>query len=521
MSSPEQALRTVQEAFGPHVKPREEVAHIRRVLALHLQSCLKDAKAADGPLGLVVPTESVSSSLARGLHREYLEALNANKRARDEAEACAQETPRTRGEPAFSPDQGFDRLQNYLVGICLREKQERLQAVDKYLDLLGEKPVASPDFLLPENVFAGSKELPEVPEELIRALALEKPSASTQLADLIDQLEKHVLRTKLLLKREERLLEQVKARSSTRPESISDSAKLEALNATRTELINWMETELSKVSEAGEGDGAHESSGQRTGSERLDQQLASIKNKYTRYLESRKLLLELVTQQVKPVIKPQNPPSTQPTVSPPAPPPLAHLLSPYFKELLSVAREQKGLIVQKSHLNTAVTRQLKENAHGLERLAEESQLIPSHPMPSGVRQTTTFGDAVTSAVSLPLSATNRVMPWVFAAESAKITTLENVAEKIEEGQVALEVSAKTVSEIDQLLGRNLISEGRDKGGDGRVDDDIWLAEGADARKSHENKKHTARKGSKSSPSRDTWDMVDGNVGLLQSDADPT
>ncbi len=44
--------------------------------------------------------------------------------------------------------------------------------------------------------------------------------------------------------------------------------------------------------------------------------------------------------------------------------------------------------------------------------------------------------------------------WVFAADSAKIATLESVAEKVEEGQLALEDSMKILGEVDRLLGRS-------------------------------------------------------------------
>ncbi|KAL2018869.1 hypothetical protein VTK56DRAFT_294 [Thermocarpiscus australiensis] len=519
-SGDEEILKDVRKTLEPYIRPREEVARVRQILRAHLDSCLKDA-ATVGPLALVDAKGTNSSSTARGLQREYLEALKANIKACNEFTACCQERRRPEAEAGIPDDHEADRVQEHIAAICLRKKHERLQAVEKALSLLRQKPAASPDFLDPSEIFRDSRPLPDVPKELVTSLTIDKTSPGSHLKDLIDQLEKQVLQAKLLLRREEQLLEKVKSRSTARPENISQSAKLEALNRTRSELINWIEAELRRA--AGDDVDAEASDSQKhlapTDTVRMEEQLASVKEKYAQYLEARKALLQRVSQRAKPVLRPpttedKKPPA--PTTSKP-PTPIAHLLSPYLQQLLSVAREQKGLIAQKSHLNATIAKQLKQNGQVLDHLAEESQLIPSHAMPGAPRASPTLADALAATESSDLS--SRVKPWVFAADSAKISTLEVVAEKIEEGQIALESSMRTLGEVGQLLGQQPGDQEDDE--EVATEEDLWLAEGRASGKTAGSRKHTSRKADKSAHTRTAWDVLDGNLGLLRSGKDPT
>ncbi|GAB1311290.1 Up-regulated during septation protein 1 domain-containing protein [Madurella fahalii] len=523
-STGEETFKSIQKTLEPYIRPREEVARIRQILALHLDSCLEDA-AAVGPLALVDTDKAAcsSSTTARGLQKQYLEALNANIKARSEFASCCHEQRGTTIEAStITDDHGQGRVQDHLTAIRLRKKYERLQAVEKGLNLLEQKPAALPGFLDPGEIFRDSRPLPDVPKDLVTALALDKTNPGPHLKDTIDQLEKQVLQTKLLLRREEELLENVKSRSTARPESISGRAKLEALNKTRTELINWIETELSKASGDDadtEGQGSQQKPRAPAGSIHLDEQLASIKEKYTQYLEARQALLQLVSQHTKPDIKPPAK-GKQPSAAPPAPKPrpITHLLAPYLEQLLSIAKEQKGLIAQKSHLSTAITNQQKENGQIIDHLAEESQLIPAHPMPGASRRDSTFADGLAAAESA--DPPSRVKPWVFAADSAKISTLEAVAEKIEEGQIALEGTMHALAEVDQLLGQRPSSQRDDDDGRGNAEEDLWLAESRPSGNAGGARKHTSRKAEKADQPKSVWDMLDGNLGLLRADKDP-
>jgi hypothetical protein len=517
-STGNETIKAIQKTLEPYIRPREEVTRIRQVLAAHLDSCFEGASAV-APLALVdVDGPSSSRSTARGLQREYLEALAANIRARSEFTVCCREQKALSSETSTATDDnGGKCVEGHLAAIRLQKKHERLEAVEKTLNLLKQKPAASPGFLDPDEVFRDLRSLPDVPKELATALAFDKTSPDPRLKDLIDKLEIHVLQANMLLRREEQFLEKVKSRFTARPESIDETTKFEALNRTRAELINWMEAELSKAS----GDDAN-SEGQDIQTHRapgdpihLEEQFASIREKYTQYLEARKALLQFAGQQAKPDIKPPTKDKQRSAVPAPKPRPVSHLLSPYLEQLLSVAREQKGLITEKAYINAAIAKQTKENSKVIDHLAEESQLIPAHPMPGSSRRSSPLMDGLEVAECAdPYSA---VRPWVFAADSAKISTLETVAENIEEGQIALEGSMHTLAKLDQLLGRRTNSQKDSDDGVGTTGDDIWLAEDKPSEKRPGTRKHTSRN---PETSDQPWSVLKGNLGLLRADKQP-
>ncbi|KAL2172448.1 hypothetical protein VTG60DRAFT_5723 [Thermothelomyces hinnuleus] len=513
----ENTLKDIQKTLEPYIRPREEVARIRQILATHLNSCIKDGDAV-APLSLVDTRRVELSPVAQGLQKEYLEALNANIRARHEFAAFCREQRRPKTQAPDTNDQDVDRLQEHLATIRLGQRREKLQAIERGLNALEQKPAASPSFLKPEEIFRDSRPLPSIPMELMNGITLEKASNSPQLNGLLDQLEKRVLQAKLLLKREEQLLEKVKSRAALRPENMDEGAKFEALNRTRAELINWIEAELGNAT--GEDSEAEGQEIQRHTSHtdfNMDEQLASIKEKYAQYLGARKNLLQLVSQQPQPLIEPPPEEDRRPAPAEPNPAPTAHLLSPYLEQLLLISREQKGLIAQKSHINGTISNQLKENNQALDLLAEESQLIPAHPMPGAGRANSAFAEA--TSVTGKCGPSDRVRPWVFAADSAKIATLEAVAEKIEEGQIALEGSMRTLGEVQELLGQS--PEGEEKGGRASTaEDSLRLVEGQGPEKTAGAERQTRRKADKPpAQTRTAWDMLDGNLGLLRADKD--
>ncbi|KAF6808084.1 hypothetical protein CSOJ01_07772 [Colletotrichum sojae] len=505
------AIQKIQASLEPFVKPREQVAYIRRALALHLQACGQPT-AIRSPLSLIDASCAVSPTKeARGLQREYLKALDANLKARREYENTRNETTQIHASRAKTADPR-DQLEDYVALIKLRQKQQRLQTVQKYLDLLVRQPAAAQDFLDLEVVFRDSPPLPDVPTAVVNSFTVRTSEVTTDLGSLTGQLEKVVLRAKLLLQREEQLLQDVRQRTSSLAGQVSDQERAYALNTTRAELINWIETELSKASEEGEDDSPSQRDG-RPEKTNIDKQLAEIKSKYAQYIAARKSLLSLMSQQTQPVLKPGVEAAGASQGEAVSPAPTAHLLIPYLEELLSLSREQKGMIAQKSHINLVLSKQAKEIWQALDHLAEESQLLPEHSTPNAGRPKSGVGEDFASAVSEKQQSTSeRVKPWVFAADSAKIAILEAVAEKIEEGQVALEGSTTALQEVDKLLGKEQKTVGEQAEGD-TTEDDIWLTQGSVGKAS--SRKHAAHSRRETMvKAGDIWSTIDGNLGLI-------
>ncbi len=133
-------------------------------------------------------------------------------------------------------------------------------------------------------------------------------------------------------------------------------------------------------------------------------------------------------------------------------------------------------------------------------------------MPGAARRNLGLGTSLAS--SEKLGSSGRVTPWVFAADSAKISTLEIVAEKIEEGQLALEGAMERLEEIDRLLGRHPAGRSALSQGD-PADEDIWLADNAPSNKAAKARKRV-EEGSHTQAG-DVWDVLDGSLGLIRSD----
>jgi len=508
-------IRTVQQSLEPYVKPREEVALIRHVLAAHLDSCLENGSV-ERPLALMDTSCTVTPTRAtRGVHSVYLNALDANAKARREFEKLRKAHHRSKSTPPTPPGKSTtsNPLEEHLYAIKLQQKYEKLQTVDKYLKLLAEKPAASEGFLDPEEIFKDAAPLPQVPSNVVDGLVANEVPAKMDLKELISRLEKSVLRAKLLLGKEEQLLAESRLRCGGLPERVSENARLKALSVTRNELIAWMETELGKA--PGDGseyadDGAGKSDATRVGETHLDAQIATIKEKYAKYVVMRKSLVQTLSQSPRPVIEPLTNAFEQAPKRTREPTATTHLLIPYLEGLLAVAHEQKALITQKAHLSIALAKQLKDSSQILDRLVEESQLLPAYPTPGSSRRKPGIGEGLAAPETLDPS--RRVKDWVYAADSAKIATLEAVAEKVEEGQLALEDSMKILGDLDRLLG-SARSEGQISDLH-TTEGDVWLAQAKVGQPAPPRKKQAKQDRVKDSSIGDVWSVLDGSLGLF-------
>lgn len=518
--SARETVESIQAALEPHVRTREEVSHIRRVLALHLLSSYENGPE-PGSLALPGPDCIINSTAGiRGIQRDYLKALHANIKARQDQEAVRQAVQEGRS-PTTRATSNANRLEEHVTSIKLERKQARLQAVKRYLEALGRKAAVAPEFVRPEEIFKDAHRLPDVPKAVVSGFAVDNESAKPDLKALVDRLEKAVLRAKLLLKKEDQLLEDVRSRSTATSDTIADSSKLAALSATRNGLISWMEAELSKASHLDEAEHNEPDGKQQPAADRghMNEQLSVVKDKYAKYVAARKALIQLVQQRIQPVemeSPSRNTPEARREVA--RTNPSTHLIAPYIEGLVQVGQAQRSYIAQKSHMNAVFAKQTEETIRALDRLSEESQLLPEHSVPGAATGKTGLGTDPSSNHIDKLS--DRVQPWVSAADTAKLATLEAVAEKIEQGQVALERSTRSLAEIDQLLGRKTITGGEPMTDEDTTIDDIWLTESSSPRKVPTSKAFAKNKSNVVKEKQDIWSTLDGSVGLINAEDSP-
>lgn len=616
----------------PYIRSREEAAFIRRVIALHLESKLPDASLRP-PLALVDPPvlpPDEPEPVSPGLYRDYIHALSANIKAKQKYEAVKQQLFPISSTTALatssdSRSNATALLSHRLALAKYSQKLARLQAVEKHLDELSSLPASSPSFFSEEALASDSViPLPSVPNSVISGVGLaaaQQDVVRNDLDDLLNGLERNVLRAKLALKREEEALAHAKALSSVKTgSSASDmGARLMALTATRDELIAWIDGELSKVDDSVGGnrgvaddeslpgdiadediDGKHQLAPTRTPGGRLhkalakvnerqkiEEMLGEIHKKYAHYMEMRRELIAMLQKQPMPSTDNSKNPKDmdnplfankpdfhskyrsqtsfqqqdQSSAAAVELAPQAHLLIPYLSSLISLSREQKSLIQHKSHINVHLSRAMREVAGALDHVAEESLLLPQFPMPKKLIQQQqqqislatsgggVFGSGDSNKKAMTLlsppgpgaEVLGKIREWRYAAGEAKITTLEKVAEKIEEGQLALESAMRALGETEELLGRDHVnhhqfentSSEHEQASDDNGDDNTWLDQNNDAGNSENmamkfkaggvKKRGYSRIGTRFSAvqvqplakKNDIWERLDGNLGGLK------
>ncbi|VUC34490.1 unnamed protein product [Clonostachys rosea] len=514
MKDASDTVRAIQSGLEPYIKPREQVNYIRRILALQLASYTNDKKLPQ-PLALSKTPHDFSStsSDAKGVHKEYLQALQEHEAARRGFEDVLH--TKSKQDRSVSPTTitGGEFLEEQLATLKLRRKREKFLALQQCIDDLFEKPAALPSYLDADSLFAGAARLPTVPKEIVESLAVEGSTKGPDPKVREVNLEKTILRAKLLLREEQNLLQEARSKSRSNPDVLSNAAKATALDATRNELIGWMEAELSA---AGSEEPADTAGGRgvplgdlKATQAALANDMVEIGQKYAQYCSLRKDILALVSQPTQPAITPDLQPKSSPHIAQPETPDIDYLLTPYITKLIALSKTQKAMIGQKAHINSTLGQYTKDSGQIFDRLAEESQLLPAHHNDADTDSRLGLTDPLSKNSHLP-EATSRITPWVLAADSAKIGNLELVAETMEGGHICLENSAKSLHEINSLLGLN---QPKLEGPEVQGDDDFWLA----SEKPQGKKTRTYTEERPGQKKGDIWSTLHGNLGLIGQD----
>lgn len=518
----------IQEKLQPYIKPREQVNYIRRILALELGSRTGN-EPLQQPLALVESSLQIDpGNLLEGAHRLYVEALRSNAIAHREFEVAA------RGHDGSlkqdSGARGANRsarplLEGHAAILRLKKTRDGIRSIHECTKQLAASPTAIEGSSDLREILKGSKMRPAVPSEVVNSLVAEQDPADVDLQASIALLERTLLKARLQLRQQRQLLTETKLRFQTNTESAGKVSNVHALNKVRSELIRWIETELSKASrgevEQAEGKGGggsqHEINQpalQSRGS--IAPLLDKIQEKYSAYISSRKALLVLLSHAPRLSLLPPKANKQRGTSAAAEEPcEAAHLLTPYLEAIMSQSSLQKALITHKSHIFALLGNKCNETNQVLSRLADESQLLPAYPIKLSPRRTT-------PAASLSREPTEqspivrRIEPWISAADAAKIGTLETVAERVETGQVALEGGMNAIHDSEVLLGAEEVNEGAIDQTSDAADADIWLHDVSDD--GHDREKHLSRKSRASSQLKfDPWARIHGNLGLIGHD----
>ncbi|KAI1132082.1 hypothetical protein F5Y10DRAFT_232024 [Nemania abortiva] len=512
------AARRAHEAIERLLRPRGELMAEKRATAQKLAQSIGQEQLSS-PIFLIDPDQPISLSDApHEKQREFIAAVQKNIKLQKELSRLRAEhrAAVSAADPAPSlarADAERSLLEEQLECNRLEKERQRLEALNKCYEQLDRQPVAAQDFLDRNVMFRDCAPFPELPKELVEGFTKDQEAPDRETHEMISRLRKATLRQKLVLDHDQRKLEGLKSKHPINPKDLPPGTQVAALNAVKNSLVNWIETMLSKAGE-GESEEAEGSPNKANESKTFDRdaQLADIEKEYKRHIELRKQIMASISQlrELKDLPQPQE--KVQESV--PSVPlssgsePQTYLLTPYLEKLQALSREQKGFVQEKAHINAAITRQQQETKKVLRRLTQESKLLSKYAPPKSEQphSSLSFARATKSA-----SIAEHIQPWLFAADSAKISTLEAVAEAVDQGQVYIEDAMHALDQVSMLQNKGPLQV-LEHAETGSTEEDAELL-GRDKRSSGSvgkcNGKRTTKDGQKS-----IWSALDGNLGLI-------
>lgn len=189
-----------------------------------------------------------------------------------------------------------ENLELQLQVARLQKEHNQRQIVLKYLRELGKLPAALPDFLDPEALYENCSPMPEMPKQMIQGFATDHSATDAQAEELLQNLKKHVLRSKLVAQKQQVDYERSQAEKPFDFANMSPEAKLHALNAVKDGLINWVETQLVKAGDDGAGSDTEDKATERGADHDHEAMMAGIQQKYQRHLELRQQIINELAQ---------------------------------------------------------------------------------------------------------------------------------------------------------------------------------------------------------------------------------
>ncbi|KAJ5427024.1 hypothetical protein N7465_002094 [Penicillium sp. CMV-2018d] len=516
-------IPSILNPLAPYVKSRQETLQIRQALTSYLRSFIEfDDQSSDhaqSHLALCASTDGVAEvkripTDLPGLRKDYLKALAANVAARKEFASASENvaslrrqrtTPNRPSDDADLQEPGTE-LREYLALLRDRRRHTKLQVFQNYLEEIKTRDAGSLEDVANDG---GHMLLPEVDTDAGRN------GSETDLDELVHSLERAVVRARTQLDHQKQLFEKAKAQHDPRAET--SDAKAKALQTTRDELVQWVEERL-----VGQGD-PDESLLQELPPEEIEEAQQGLENRkiqiteqYAAYLRARRDLLDAASRACQPVNVTQKPPSRStnnelviPEIPPPNP---IDVLSYTNENLVPLLKIQKSLALQKSYLSGLLSKEKSTTLRALNRLSDESHLLPEYPIPA--RQPQPRATALSSRIQTqasdqtPDEVVGLAEAWAFASDAAAANGRDFVQQKIALGTEVAQDARQTLTDVCKTLNQDLdevMLEGREN----RDGSDSWASDARSA-------KGMSRGGSRieKQPSG-PWSGLNGRVGVVE------
>lgn len=422
----------VAEALSPFIKPRAEVATIRRSLQAYIENqfqrngrtfSVASLAAPDVSQRLIDPPPALS-----GVRRAYWKALQAHQIAQASYDALRAELLELREDNGanghLSGDDASDAIiEGYIPLLRQREKHRKLQVIERALHDVDAAGSMISSGSVDDIVKSKAGEAPIPPTS---SLAPSSHSALSE--DKVLELKKAIISAK----------HTVDEQSASHPSSLPNETKappeaeLRALRNAHDELTIWMEQQLAAIADAEAEDSAVPESPAINGftQHRLVTSV-EIEQLYDKYLATRQRLIQTIDHPPTPEGHlfvcpdtsngPRNKDVEQPTSSAP-------ILLPYIPHLISIKQQEQSLLQQSSYMKRHLSSAEIETERLVARLANESHLV--HPGAS------------------------RGKDWADAAIDAQSTTKEYVEQRVQAGMgssAKAEMVLKKIHEVPKSL----------------------------------------------------------------------
>ena len=524
-------LPQVAKLLSPYIRTRQEALRIRRVLSLYMESKIEGlAIGSLSTTSLAVPGEELQvrkiPSEVSGLRKSYLKALQAHAKAKKEYAQLTRnslyDTKAVRQKERQDEEDSRGSVDTYLALTREQRKFEKLTILHDYLDLLSQKEAARPDYLRMSSILKGVAFPPGTSQTSVFHI-LPPPTSETDIQALSTRLEKTLLFAKNSLDNQRALLAKTKKEQESRQTpgqttTVGTGTKINALSRTRDELIGWIEEHLANTSQSNDATERPPTSDSEIAPLELSKRKKAIQHKYENYVEARKSLVALLSS--RPGLPEQNAsykaenaelgPKDQGIDSSWLE---ASSVLPYLTEYLIPANNaQKSFLQQESHISSTLTSENQATVRVLNRLAEESHLLPNYPI---LAMQPRFQNVVAAlrSKSSPSSLSERTgkedesqtlsqaRQWTFAAEAARSAKYQAVKERLEHGKGHLNTAGGLAKELRRIFGVDTEDNEEDEI---EVEEDIWT----------ESVVTKPQKQTTSSGHRGIWAGLDGRLGVV-------
>lgn len=511
----------------------EEELKIKRLLTLYLASLITFPDDHPSHFQLCNPETAMEvreiPKEVIGLRRQYLKAIQANIKARQNYQDLLASRKSDIGSSSAGEEVGGGaaRLETHLKLLQMRRRHKEMQITRDYLEKL-KKINPAKDGVLD---FGSSQSRDDEMSKLASIRGGNGYGSQEEGSNaLTKKLERAVIRAKYQLEREKSLLAEVKARHAHEDLQgrVTDlRARVNALSATRDELIRFLEEKMASASiENDDVPALSAEHGDEMTSDR-DQIHEQISAEYERYVAARKNVLEAAakTLSASPELGSEvtSSDTTTKTAEDRTRAPLPGVgqssVSPLpfiTGQLLPLLQNQNATALQNSYTAKVLNAERGKELDSLERLAHESHLLPAYPIMArqerfknvaaalgGLR---TLDQAIMGRKKEKDEMVRRAEAWAFAAEEAKRAQEEFVLEKVRYGNERLDGASTSLALLNELLGVD--PQDSTVVGDDSSEPDIWLeAAGAATQKaqSHRPRPNTQEKG--------PWAGLNGKIGV--------